>query len=151
MADIKSKEARSANMAKIHSKNTRPEMYIRSALFKRNLRFRVNYKAIEGNPDIYFTKAKAAIFVNGFYWHRHDGCKYAYIPKSNTDFWLAKFEANIKRDSIVHETLKGSGIRVLVVWECTVKKMKNDVELHSKILSQIEDFIYHDNRLFLEI
>jgi len=126
-------------------------MYIRSALFKRNLRFRVNYKGVEGNPDIYFTKARVAVFVNGCYWHRHDGCKYAYIPKSNTDFWLAKFETNVRRDGIVYKILEEHGVRVLVVWECTVKKMKSDAGLHGDVISQIEDFIFTGSTMFVEV
>ena len=151
MADIKSREARSENMSKIRSKNTRPEMFIRSALFKRNHRYRVNYKAVEGCPDIYFSRAKAAIFVNGCYWHRHDGCKYAYVPKTNIEFWLAKFNTNKKRDTIVYEALQKSGVRILIIWECTVKKMKSNAKMQSEIMLQIEKFISNNKILFLEI
>ena len=151
MADIKSKEERSANMAKIQSKNTRPEMYIRSALFKRNHRFRVNYKAVEGHPDIYFTRTKVAIFVHGCYWHRHEKCKYAYTPKSNTDFWLAKFEANKRRDDVVYDVLQKNGTHVLIVWECTIRRMKRDTSIECEIISQIENFIGDITQTFLEI
>ena len=149
--DIKSKEARSENMAKIRSKNTKPEMYIRSALFKRNYRFRVNHKAVEGHPDIFFTRVKVAIFVHGCYWHRHEGCKYAYIPKSNTDFWLTKFETNKNRDSVVYEALKQNGVRVLIVWECTIKKMKQSPNAHEEVMSRIDVFLNNEKQSFLEI
>jgi DNA mismatch endonuclease (patch repair protein) len=149
--DIKSKEKRSKNMAKIRSKNTRPEKYIRSALFKNKFRFRVNYDVIEGHPDIYLTKAKVAIFVHGCYWHRHNGCQYAYTPKSNVNFWLSKFTTNKKRDTIVYETLCNKGIRVLVIWECTVRRMWRDNEIHSGVIAQIEDFILADNLQYLEL
>lgn len=149
--DIKSKEERSKNMAKIRSKNTRPEKYIRSALFKNNFRFRVNYHVIEGHPDIYFTRTKIAIFVHGCYWHRHNGCQYAYTPKSNVDFWLAKFTTNKKRDTVVYETLCNEGVRVLVIWECTVRKMWRDNEIHSAVIAQIEDFILTNSQQYLEL
>jgi len=138
-------------MAHIRSKNTKPEIYIRSALFKRNRRFRVNYKAIEGHPDIYFSKAKVAIFIHGCYWHRHVGCKYACIPKSNSDFWNTKFEANKKRDDVVYEMLQKNGIHVLIVWECTIKKMMCDANVYDKVISQIENFINGRTQPFLEI
>jgi DNA mismatch endonuclease (patch repair protein) len=111
--DIKTKEKRSQNMAKIQAKNTKPEIYIRSALHKLNLRFRVNYKDINGQPDLYFTKKKVAIFVHGCYWHRHENCKYTYMPKSNMEFWNTKFESNKNRDRLVINSLMQEGIRVL--------------------------------------
>ena len=138
-------------MSKIRSKNTKPEVYIRSALFKRNYRFRVNHNGVEGCPDIYFTRKKAAIFVHGCYWHRHDNCKYAYTPKSNLDFWLAKFEANKKRDAAVCDTLLDGGARVLIIWECTVKKIKSDPESYNDVMMRIDDFILNENEKFLEI
>ena len=149
--DIKTPEARSQNMSKIRSKNTRPEMYVRSALFKRKHRFRVNYKAVEGNPDIYFTRTKVAIFIHGCYWHRHHGCRYAYTPKSNVDFWLAKFEDNKKRDIAAHSALLDSGIRVLIIWECTVKKIQRDPTIHEEVMAQIEDFIQSKTQQILNI
>ena len=126
-------------------------MFIRSALFKRNYRFRVNYKAVAGHPDIYFSRAKVAIFVHGCYWHRHNECKHAYTPKSNADFWLAKFETNKKRDAVVYEMLEKDGIRILIVWECTVKKMKHDTKTHDEVMSQIEGFINDNEQSYQEI
>jgi DNA mismatch endonuclease (patch repair protein) len=149
--DIKSREARSKNMAKIRLKNTRPEMFVRSALFKRNHRFRVNYKEVEGCPDIYFSRAKVAVFVHGCYWHRHMGCKYAYNPKSNIDFWNKKFNSNMKRDSFVYERLSKSGIRVLIIWECSVRNMKNNTDNYNEVITQTEDFIQNNNQQFKEI
>jgi len=149
--DIKSEEARSENMAKIRLKDTKPEIFIRSALFSRNFRYRVNYKAVEGHPDIYFTRAKVAIFIHGCYWHRHDGCKFAYVPKSNSDFWLTKFESNTKRDSTVCEALLSAGIRVLIVWECTIRKMKRNTKFYEDSLECIERFISEQNQQFAEI
>ncbi len=148
--DIKSKDARSLNMSNIRSKNTKPEIFIRSELHKQGLRFYVNSKLVEGHPDIYFSKKKVAVFINGCYWHRHENCKLAYSPKSNTAFWLAKFDANKKRDIIVAEKLRCSGIRVLIIWECTVKKMMRDDVDCKNCLTRINDFILSDD-VFLEI
>jgi len=148
--DIKSKEARSLNMSKIRSKNTKPEFFIRSELHKQGLRFYVNSKLIEGHPDVYFPKKRVAVFVNGCYWHRHKNCKFAYYPKSNTAFWLAKFETNKKRDMIVIEKLRCSGVRVLIIWECIVKSMMKDDTVCKNYLAKISDFISSD-KIFLEI
>lgn len=148
--DIKSKRERSLNMSKIRSKDTRPEMFIRSQLHKQGLRFNVNSNLAEGHPDIYFPKKQVAVFVHGCYWHRHENCKYAYYPKSNIDFWLAKFETNKKRDADVMRRLQYSGIRILIVWECTVKKMmKNDIVCED-VLEKVKKFILSDKQ-FLEI
>jgi DNA mismatch endonuclease (patch repair protein) len=149
--DIKSEKERSRNMAKIRSTNTKPEVFIRSILHKQNYRFRVNYKEIEGSPDLYFTKKKITVFIHGCYWHRHKGCRYAYTPKSNVEFWEAKFEANIKRDKIVIDTLTNQGIRVLIIWECTIKNMQRDEELFNKNLSMINDFLRLDSPSYMEI
>lgn len=138
-------------MSKIRSKNTRPELFIRSELFKRKHRFRVNYSIVEGRPDIYFSRIKVAVFVHGCYWHRHGGCKFAYTPKSNNEFWLSKFSANQKRDGIVNEALLNSGIRVLVIWECSIKKMKNNTCIYNEMMSRIENFIFRENQCYLEI
>ncbi len=149
--DIKSKEQRSKNMAKIRSKNTKPELMIRSLLHKRGLRFRVNYKGIIGKPDLYFTKKKVAVFVHGCFWHRHKGCKIAYTPKSNLDFWQQKFDTNIQRDSVVRTALLSDGIRILVIWECTVKRMARSTDESERIIEAAVSFITEDELSYLEL
>lgn len=139
--DIKSKEERSRNMAKIRAKNTKPELFIRSELHKRGFRFRVNCKLVEGHPDIYFTKKRIAIFVHGCYWHRHPGCKFSYTPKSNVDFWMKKFVNNVERDKIVMRILQNEGVRTVIIWECTVKKMMSDEAVKEEYLIKIQTFI----------
>ena len=86
MADIKTPEERSRNMARIRSKDTKPEIYIRKKLFERGYRYRKNAVNVYGRPDIWLSGYNAAIFVHGCYWHRHNDCKYAYVPKSRVDF-----------------------------------------------------------------
>jgi DNA mismatch endonuclease, patch repair protein len=149
--DIKTKEERSRNMAKIRAKNTKPEMFIRSALHRLNFRYRINYKDIKGHPDLYFTKRKVAIFIHGCYWHRHEDCKFAYIPKTNTDFWNAKFSSNKERDRDVMNSLNSEGIRTLIIWECSVDKMIKDTAMRNYLLSRIVDFILSDNKTLLEL
>ena len=139
--DIKSPEERSKNMAAIHSKNTKPEIYLRKLLFARGYRYGVNSKSVPGHPDIYMKKYNTAVFVHGCFWHRHEGCKYAYMPKSRVEFWLKKFEANVKRDELVRKELASKKIKVLIVWECTIKRMKKDKKSKEEVISLIEKFL----------
>lgn len=139
--DIKSPEERSKNMAAIHSKNTKPEIYLRKLLFARGYRYGVNSKSVPGHPDIYMKKYNTAIFVHGCFWHRHEGCKYAYMPKSRIEFWQKKFDANIKRDECVRKELESKKIKVLIVWECTIKRMKKDKKTEEEVISLIEKFL----------
>ncbi|RYL92392.1 very short patch repair endonuclease [Sporolactobacillus sp. THM19-2] len=149
--DIKSPEERSRNMARIKSRKTKPEMYIRSLLFRHHMRYRVNFSEIIGKPDLYFTKYRTAVFVNGCFWHRHKGCKYAYVPKSNVSFWKRKFEKNQSRDREVTEKLMEQGIRCLIIWECTVKKMTSHDSVREMKLKQIIKFITSGKQNYLEI
>ena len=142
--DIKSSEERSKNMAAIHSKNTKPEIYLRKLLFARGYRYGVNSKSVPGHPDIYLKKYNTAIFVHGCFWHRHEGCKYAYMPKSRVEFWEKKFDTNMKRDAIVQKKLIGKKVKVMIVWECTVKRMKKDGEFRKEKLNQIEKYLLTD-------
>ena len=139
--DIKSPEERSKNMAAIHSKNTKPEVYLRKLLFVRGYRYGVNSKSVPGHPDIYMKKYNTAIFVHGCFWHRHEGCKYAYMPKSRVEFWQKKFETNVKRDETVRKELMNKKIKVVIVWECTIKQMKKEKKMEEKIISLIEKFL----------
>ena len=139
--DIKSPEERSKNMAAIHSKNTKPEIYLRKLLFARGYRYGVNSKSVPGHPDIYMKKYNTAVFVHGCFWHRHEGCKYAYMPRSRVEFWQKKFDANIKRDECVRKELASKKIKVLIVWECTIKRMKKDKKTEEEVISLIEKFL----------
>lgn len=148
--DIKSPEERSKNMAAIRSKNTKPEVYIRKLLFAQGYRYSLNSKKVPGHPDIYMRKYNTAIFIHGCFWHRHSGCKYAYMPKSRVKFWQNKFEANIKRDYVVRMDLENSGIKCLIVWECIIKQMIKNYEKRVLYLGMVESFIKTKD-LFLEL
>lgn len=148
--DIKSPEERSRNMAAIRSKDTRPEIYFRKLLFAQGYRYSLNSKKIPGHPDIFLRKYNTAIFIHGCFWHRHSGCKYAYMPKSRVEFWQKKFEANVKRDYIVRMELRDKGIKCLIVWECTVRRIKRNQEDCISYLKTVEKFLKTDD-LFLEL
>ena len=139
--DIVTSEQRSKNMSAIHSKNTRPEIFFRKLLFAEGYRYSLNAKNIPGHPDIYLRKYNTAIFINGCFWHRHEGCKYAYLPKSRVEFWQKKFVANQKRDEEVRQELEERQIKRLVVWECTIKKMSRDRETEKNVLDEAEKFL----------
>ncbi len=105
-------------MSRIRSKNTGPEMIVRSALHRMGYRFRLHVRKLPGTPDIVLPKRRIAIFVHGCFWHRHPDCKYAYTPKSRPEFWLAKFRDNVARHDVVARQLADLGWTVLVIWEC---------------------------------
>ena len=148
--DIVTTEQRSKNMAAIHSRNTKPEIYFRKSLFALGYRYSLNSNKIPGHPDIYLRKYNTAIFVHGCFWHRHTGCKYAYMPKSRVEFWQKKFDANVKRDGIVKKELFDKGIKCLVVWECTIKRMQKDSLVQEKNLFEVHKFLNSDD-LFMEL
>lgn len=122
MADTISPEHRSWNMSRIKDKDTKPEVKVRSWLFRQGFRFRKNDRRYPGRPDVVLPKYHTVIFVNGCFWHHHEGCQFAYIPKSRTDFWLKKFKANQVNDKLQRDTLEQMGWHVIVVWECELKK-----------------------------
>lgn len=121
--DIVSPEKRSRMMAGIKGKNTKPEMVVRKLVHGMGFRFRLHRKDLQGSPDLLFPRLRRAIFVHGCFWHRHLGCRLAYTPKSNTQFWLNKLEANERRDALDLKALVALGWEVLVVWECEVSNM----------------------------
>ncbi len=122
--DRLSRGHRSWNMSRIKSRDTSPELKVRSVLHSSGYRFRLHRKDLPGKPDIVLPKYRTVIFVHGCFWHRHLDCKYAYTPKSNIEFWEKKFTANIQRDLRSKKLLQEQGWTVIVVWECQVNNQE---------------------------
>ena len=124
--DTMTPEQRHRCMAAIKAKNTKPELIVRRYLHARGFRFRLNHKRLPGHPDLVLKKYRTCIFVNGCFWHLHEGCKYFVWPKNNADFWKNKIQGNVERDKRNYETLIAAGWKVVVVWECQLKKDRFD-------------------------
>ena len=120
-SDIYPPEKRSKVMSKVKSKDTKPELFVRSWLHKRGYRFRLHRKDLPGTPDLVLPKYNTVIFVHGCFWHQHPGCKKTTIPKKNHTFWKQKLERNIERDREVILELKKRGWDVIIIWECDIK------------------------------
>lgn len=121
MVDSITPEHRSWNMSRVRSKDTKPEVFIRSMLHALGFRFRKNVKKLPGNPDVVLAKYKTVIFVHGCFWHQHPGCMKSHIPKSNIEFWTQKLGKNVVRDA-QHETdLREKGWNIITIWECELK------------------------------
>lgn len=118
MADILTPEGRSGRMSRIRGRDTQPELALRRALHASGLRYRLNVRDLPGKPDLVFPRWSTVVFVHGCFWHSHKGCRIANIPQSNTNYWLAKFAANKRRDARAVRALRRLGWRVMVVWEC---------------------------------
>ena len=139
MVDKFTKETRSYVMSQIKGKDTKPEILVRKYLFSKGLRFRKNDKRYPGSPDIVLPKYKTIVFVHGCFWHLHEGCKYAKMPKSNVDYWKPKLYRNRERDACNKKELEDMGWTVITVWECELKKDKVEQtleDLYIKITSQ---------------
>jgi DNA mismatch endonuclease, patch repair protein len=122
--DIVNKARRSAIMAGIKGKDTRPEMQVRHVAHALGFRFRLHRRELPGSPDLVFPRLKKVIFVHGCFWPRHEGCRYAYNPKSNTEFWQGKFYKNKERDRHSLSDLANQGWNALVIWECETRDVK---------------------------
>lgn len=115
-------KARSIQMARIKSKDTRPELAVRRLVFAMGFRYRLHRRDLPGTPDLVFVSRKKVIFVNGCFWHSHAGCRLATTPKSRLEYWLPKLTRNVERDRQSSDALQALGWSVLVVWECQIKK-----------------------------
>ena len=131
MTDRITPEKRSWNMSRIKGKDTKIEVEVRSWLFSRGFRFRKNDKRYPGKPDIVLPKYKTVIFINGCFWHRHTGCKYTTTPKNRTEFWLEKFERNVRNDELHRQQLEDMGWKVITIWECQLKRNSFETTLNS--------------------
>lgn len=121
MVDVVDPATRSRMMSGIRGKDTRPERELRTALWRRGLRYRLHVAGLPGRPDLVFPGRNAVVFVHGCFWHAHTGCKYFKVPATRPDFWLAKFEANRMRDQRDLTRLRAQGWRVFRVWECAMR------------------------------
>jgi DNA mismatch endonuclease (patch repair protein) len=109
-------------MARVKTKGTAPEVLLRHELWRRGFRYRVNVKTLPGSPDLVFPKYRTTVFVNGCFWHGHEGCGAYVVPKTNTAFWKEKVQRNRERDQRVWRALLAKGWEVLFVWECELSK-----------------------------
>ena len=131
MPDSLSPSQRHTCMSHNRSRNTKPEVKLRKELFGLGYRYRVNKKDLPGSPDIVLAKYRTCIFVNGCFWHGHKDCRYATRPKTNAAFWHTKIENNRERDLRDYTFLESLGWRVIVVWECELKKDRLDATVAS--------------------
>lgn len=127
---------RRALMARIRARDTQPEMFVRQLLHGQGFRFRLHAKDLPGRPDIVFRRRKKVIFVHGCFWHHHEGCKKASVPKTRVAYWKPKLEANRKRDAISVSALEAMGWEVMIVWECEIP-----VEDPSELLERLVVFL----------
>lgn len=129
-------------MAAVRSKNTRPEMIVRKWLWSHGYRYRLNHPRLPGKPDIVMRKYRTCIFVNGCFWHGHEGCRYYRIPKSNTEFWVKKIRRNQERDREVCRQLAAMGWHSIVIWECELKPLLRT--------NTLESLVFTLDRIFLQ-
>lgn len=136
MADVHDKATRSYNMSRIKGKDTKPEMLVRKFLHANGYRYRLHTKDLPGKPDIVLPKYHTVIFINGCFWHGHQGCKYFTIPKTKTEWWTNKINTNIANDKKAIEALSKDGWKIITIWTCELKPDKLENTLIS-ILKQL--------------
>lgn len=124
--DVHDRATRSYNMSRIKGKNTKPEDIVAKYLFAHRFRYRRNVKTLPGTPDIVLKKYKTVIFVNGCFWHAHEGCRYFVLPEENREFWNEKLLRNRERDAEKQKQLQELGWNVIVIWECELKSSKEE-------------------------
>ena len=134
-------EQRHKNMAAIRASSTKPEIIVRKYLWGHGFRYRLNHKRLPGKPDIVLRKYRTCIFVNGCFWHKHEGCKYFVIPRTRTEFWLNKVNRNQERDIEVKKKLASMGWHSITIWECELKPNKKDATLQSLVYTLSKIFL----------
>jgi len=148
MVDVLTLEQRQLNMSRIRGRDTKPEMLIRRGLHARGLRYRLHVRTLPGRPDLIFPRYHVAVFIHGCFWHAH-GCMLSKLPETRRDFWEKKLEGNASRDRMAVDTLKATGWRVLVIWECALRGSGRLQE--SDLIDRSEMFIRSIGPQFLEI
>ena len=139
MVDSIDQATRSAFMARVRGKNTRPEMIVRKLLFAAGYRYRLHARKLPGSPDLVFPTRKKVIFVHGCFWHRHDGCVASRIPKSRTDYWSEKLNGNKLRDMRNVQALHEAGWQILIVWECQLSNSEMLLKRLRQFLDGLDD------------
>ncbi len=124
-------------MGLVRSKDTRPEMKVRSLLHSLGFRFRLHRKDLPGNPDIVLPKYDTVIFVHGCFWHRHKGCKEASMPATRQGYWIPKFKKTVERDKTNRKELQHLGWKVIILWEC---ELKNISKVADSLMNEITSF-----------
>lgn len=134
MVDVLTKQQRSFNMSQIRDKNTKPEITVRSIVHRMGFRYSLHNKKLPGKPDLVLTRHKKIIFVHGCFWHMHH-CRYGKVkPATNKKFWQNKRQGNVTRDRRNLKKLRNLGWKVLVIWECQIKKPE-------KLINKISNFL----------
>lgn len=153
MADVLSKEQRHQCMSNIRGKNTKPELIVRKFLFSKGLRFRLHRKDLPGSPDIVLPKYKTVVFINGCFWHGHEGCKYYRLPKSNVEFWESKITNNKSRDIQNEIKLRELGWKVIRIWECEIRRIQDRNKSLERLYNQIviKATRYNENQIPIQI
>lgn len=131
MTDVHNKTTRSYNMSKIKGKDTKPEILVRKFLFSKGYRYRLHDKRLAGKPDIVLPKYKTVIFIHGCFWHGHKECKYFKLPQTRSEWWADKINKNVINDVKALNSLATSGWKILIVWECELKKSKIENTLNN--------------------
>lgn len=135
--DVHSKEIRSYNMSQIHGTKTKPEELVAKYLFSQGFRYRRNVKSLPGSPDIVLKKYRTVIFVNGCFWHAHEGCKYFIMPKNNAEFWKNKLLATKNRDKQNIGLLQKGGWHVIIMWECELRTALGKKQRMDRLVQEI--------------
>jgi DNA mismatch endonuclease (patch repair protein) len=134
--DTLSPQERSERMSRVRGKDSAPELKLRRLVHGLGFRYRLHVRELPGQPDLVFPSRRALIFMHGCFWHRHEGCKLARLPKSKLDFWGGKLEANKQRDISHQQRLRELGWRVLVIWECELSDVGHVSEIVSGFLNE---------------
>jgi len=133
MTDVHDKKTRSYNMSRIRAKDTKPEMIVRKYLFSKGFRYRLHDRKLPGKPDLVLPRFKTVIFVNGCFWHGHEGCKYFVLPKNNQEWWFSKINRNRELDQKNAGELNRIGWQVITIFECELKNGKMESTLENTI------------------
>lgn len=124
-------------MSRIRGKDTTPELIVRKFLFKNGYRYRLHYKWLPGKPDVVLVKNKVIIEIKGCYWHRHQGCRYATTPMTNSEFYKKKFQDTVARDKRNKKAWLESGWKIIEIWECELKKSEKREARLKRLLKEI--------------